>query len=96
MQAKVVRPCKAKFDEQLCRVYTRAVYQEYKKEYNNNTAFIIRPNPNPRVRNGWLVKHEQGGIIFSWPQHEFKVMEDKENGEYRWECKQWEHKSIML
>jgi hypothetical protein len=27
----VVRACKAKFDEQLCRVYTRAVYQEYKK-----------------------------------------------------------------
>jgi hypothetical protein len=31
MQAEVVRACKAKFDEQLCRVYTRAVYQEYKK-----------------------------------------------------------------
>jgi hypothetical protein len=62
----VVRACKAKFDEQLCRVYTRAVYQEYKQEYNNNTVFIIKPDPNPEVRNGWLVKHEQGGGIFCW------------------------------
>jgi hypothetical protein len=47
MQAEVVRACKAKFDEQLCRVYTRAVYQEYKKEYNTSTTFVIRPDPNP-------------------------------------------------
>jgi hypothetical protein len=33
MQAEVVRACKEKFDEQLCRVYTRDVYPEYK----NNT-----------------------------------------------------------
>jgi hypothetical protein len=95
MQAEVVRACKAKFDEQLCRVYTRAVYQEYKKEYNNSTAFVIRPDPNPEVRNEWLVKHEQGGGIFCWAQHEFKVVADKENDEYRCECKQWEHTGMM-
>jgi hypothetical protein len=88
MQAEVVRACKTKFDEQLCRVYTRAVYQEYKKEYNNSTVFVIRLDPNPEVRNGWLVKHEQGGGIFCWAQHEFKVVADKEKGEYRCECKQ--------
>jgi hypothetical protein len=48
MQAEVVRACKAKFDEQLSRVYTRAVYQEYKKQYNNSATFLIEPNPG-----GW-------------------------------------------
>jgi hypothetical protein len=81
----VVRACKAKFDEQLCRVYTRAVYQEYKQEYNNSTAIVIRTDPN----------HEQGGGIFYWAQHEFKVVADKENSEYRCECKQWEHTCMM-
>ncbi|CAL4905934.1 unnamed protein product [Urochloa decumbens] len=46
-QAEVVRASKAKFDEQLSRIYTRAVYKEYKKEYNNRTAFVIRANPDP-------------------------------------------------
>lgn len=64
MQAEVVRASKAKFDEQLCRVYTRPVYQEYKKQYNNSTAFVIRPDP--QMTNGWLVKHEQGGGSFCW------------------------------
>jgi len=91
MQAEVVRVCKAKFDEQLCRVYTRPVYQEYKKQYNNSTSFVIRPDPDPQMSNGWLVKHEQGGGSFCWAQHEFRVVADKDNGEYRCECKQWEH-----
>jgi len=51
MQAKVVRACKAKFDEQLSRVYTKAVYQKYKKQYNNSSAFVIEPDPDSRVKN---------------------------------------------
>ncbi|KAG2628624.1 hypothetical protein PVAP13_3KG250027 [Panicum virgatum] len=49
-QFEVVRACKAKFDEQLSRVYTKAVYQKYKKQYNNNTAFVIEPDADSRVR----------------------------------------------
>ncbi|CAN6338260.1 unnamed protein product [Urochloa humidicola] len=94
-QAEVVRACKAKFDEQLSRVYTRAVYQEYKKEYNNSTAFVIRPNPDPAVKNGWLIKHESGEGSFCWAQHEFKVIADKEAGEYSCECKQWDHTGLF-
>ncbi|XP_039816252.1 protein FAR1-RELATED SEQUENCE 5 isoform X8 [Panicum virgatum] len=90
-QAELVRACKAKFDEQLSRLYTRAVYQEYKKQYNNSTTFVTEPNPDPRVKNGWLVKHENGEGSFCWAQHEFKVVADKEAGEYSCECKQWEH-----
>ena len=64
IQAELVRACKAKFAEQLSREYTRAVYQEYKKQYNNSTTFVTEPNPDPRVKNGWLVKHENGGREF--------------------------------
>uniref|UniRef100_K3YYZ3 Uncharacterized protein n=1 Tax=Setaria italica TaxID=4555 RepID=K3YYZ3_SETIT len=34
------------------RVYTRALYQEYKKQYGNSTTFAIEPNPDLEVRNG--------------------------------------------
>ena len=64
VQAEVVRACKSRFDEQLSRMYMRAVYQEYKREYANNTAFLIEPNPDPEVRNGYLVRHEKGAGSF--------------------------------
>jgi len=96
VQAKVVRACKAKFDEQLSRVYTRVVYQEYKKQYNNSTMFVIEPDPDPRVKNGWLVKHENGEGSFCWAQHAFMVVADKDAGEYSYECKQWEHTCMVV
>ncbi|CAO2205133.1 unnamed protein product [Urochloa humidicola] len=49
-QAEVARASKAKFDEQLSKVYTRAIYKEYKKQYNNSTSFIIEPDPDPNIR----------------------------------------------
>uniref|UniRef100_K3Y227 Uncharacterized protein n=1 Tax=Setaria italica TaxID=4555 RepID=K3Y227_SETIT len=73
MLAEVVRACKSRFDEQLIRVYTRAVYQEYKKQYGNSTTFVIEPNPDPEVRNGYLVTHEKGTGSFCWTQHAFRV-----------------------
>ncbi|XP_066358193.1 protein FAR1-RELATED SEQUENCE 1-like [Miscanthus floridulus] len=90
-RAKVIRTCKSRFDEQLSRVYMRAVYQENTKEYANSTAFLIEPNPHPDVRNGYLVRHEKGAGSFCWAQHAFKVVADKETGVYECECKQWEH-----
>ena len=42
----------------------RVVYQEYKREYANSTAFLIEPNPDPEVRNGYLVRHEKGAGSF--------------------------------
>ncbi|CAN6352006.1 unnamed protein product [Urochloa humidicola] len=94
-QAEVVRASKAKFDEQLSRMYTRAVYKEYKTQYNNSTAFIIEPNTDERVKNGYLVKHETGEGNFCWAQHAFRVIADKEAGEYKCECKQWEHTGLF-
>jgi hypothetical protein len=45
VQAEVVKACKSRFDEQLSRVYTRVVYNKYKREYVNNTTFVIEPDP---------------------------------------------------
>jgi hypothetical protein len=93
MQTEVVRACKSRFDEQLSRVYTRAVYNEYKREYINNTAFVIEPDPG--VECGYLVKHEKGDGTFCWAQHAFKVVADKAAGVYKCECMQWEHTGEM-
>ncbi|XP_066392231.1 protein FAR1-RELATED SEQUENCE 1-like [Miscanthus floridulus] len=94
-RAEVVRACKSRFDEQLSRVYTRAMYQEYKREYANSTAFLIEPNPDPEVMNGYLVRHEKGAGSFCWAQYAFKVVADKEAGVYECECKQWEHTGLF-
>jgi hypothetical protein len=59
VQAEVVRACKLRFDEQLSRMYTRVVYNEYKREYANTTTFVIEPDPD--VECGYLVKHEKQG-----------------------------------
>jgi hypothetical protein len=45
VHAEVVRACKSQFDEQLSRMYTRVVYNEYKREYANSTAFVIESDP---------------------------------------------------
>ena len=92
----MVRACKAKFDEQLSRVYTRVVYQEYKKQYNNSTTFVIELDPDPKVKNGWLVKHENGEGSFYWAQYAFRGVADKDAGEYSCEYKQWEHTGLVV
>ena len=95
-QAAVKRACKAKFDEQLSRVYTRAVYNEYKREYDNSTAFLIENDPDKE--NGYLIRHQTWDGNFCWARHAFKVVANMDAGEYTCECKQWEHtgKSCVL
>jgi hypothetical protein len=93
VQAEVVRACKSRFDEQLSRMYTRTVYNEYKREYANSTSFVIEPDPD--VECGYLVKHEKGTGVFCWAQHTFKVLADKKEGIYKCECKQWEHTGLF-
>ena len=70
-----------------------AVYNEYKREYINSTAFVIEPDPG--VECGYLVKHEKGDGTFCWAQHAFKVVADKAAGVYKCECMQWEHTDEM-
>jgi hypothetical protein len=93
VQTEVVRACKSRFDEQLSRVYTRAVYNEYKREYINITTFVIEPDLG--VECSYLVKHEKGDGTFCWAQHTFKVVADKAASVYKCECMQWEHTGEM-
>uniref|UniRef100_K3XQJ5 Protein FAR1-RELATED SEQUENCE n=1 Tax=Setaria italica TaxID=4555 RepID=K3XQJ5_SETIT len=95
VQAEVIRACKSRFDEQLSKVY-KTVYQEYKKQYGNSTTFVIEPNPDLEVRNGYLVTHEKGMRSFCWARYAFRVVEDKEAGVYECKCKQWEHTGKLV
>jgi hypothetical protein len=60
VQAEVVRACKSLFDEQLSRMYTRAVYNEYKREYANSTTFVIEPDPD--VECGYMKKEPECSV----------------------------------
>jgi hypothetical protein len=42
------------------------------------------------------VKHQRGGGNFCWTEHAFRIHVDVENGEFRCECRQWEHTSWFL
>jgi hypothetical protein len=52
-------------------MYTRKVYLEYRETFTKSTTF--RMEPNPAVRNGYLVKHQRGGDEFCWANHAFRV-----------------------
>jgi hypothetical protein len=58
--AQIVQHCHALFDDQPVRLYTRKVYLEYRKVFDKSTAF--RMDPNPGMPNGFLVKHQRGGV----------------------------------
>jgi hypothetical protein len=65
----------------------RKVYLEYRHVFDKSTTF--RMDPNPGVPIGFFVKHQRGG--FCWSNHAFCVHADVVQGEYRCECRQWEH-----
>jgi hypothetical protein len=67
----------------------RKVYHKYRKTFDKSTAF--RMDPNPGVHHAYLVKHQKGGGEFCWSDHAFRVHANVENGDYRCECRQWEH-----
>jgi hypothetical protein len=57
-KAQTVQHCNASFDDQLLRLYTRKVYQEYRQVFDKSAAF--RMDSNPSMPNGFLVKHQRG------------------------------------
>ncbi|KAI4984356.1 hypothetical protein ZWY2020_057707 [Hordeum vulgare] len=78
-------------EHQLSRVYTRAVFRKYKEAYVYGTSFLTK-----KVGTGrFLVPYGRDRPTFSWSQHEFKVVFDEENEEYKCECKQWEHTGLL-
>jgi hypothetical protein len=84
-----VQHCHTPFDDQLLWLYTRKVYLEYRQVFDKSTAFWM--DPNLGVTHGYLVKHHRGSGDFCWFDHAFRVHADIDNGEYRYECRQWEH-----
>ncbi|KAM3196560.1 hypothetical protein ACQJBY_072320 [Aegilops geniculata] len=74
-------------ENQLSRIYTRAVFNKYKDAYVYGTSFLTKKVDAGR----FLVIYGRDGPSFSWSQHEFKVVCDEEKEDYRCECMQWEH-----
>jgi hypothetical protein len=90
----MVQHCHEPFDDQLVRLYTSKVYLEYKQVFDKSTTFRIYPNPG--VPNGSLMKHQGGGCGLCWSNLALRVHADVEKGEYRCECRQWEHATKLL
>jgi hypothetical protein len=75
-----VQHCRAPFDDQLVRLYTRKVYLEYRETFDKSTAFRI--DADPAIPNGFHVKHQRAGGNFLWSDHSFSVHADVEKGEF--------------
>ena len=88
-QSQPVRATLFPFKEQLGRVYTPAVFKEYKETYFSSTAFRVRADT---TRDGlFLVSHGKQSTMFMWSEHDFNMVAEEETGTYSCECKRWEH-----
>ena len=77
------------FEEQLIGEYTRNVYSVFRERLWHSTAFRIKQSrEDPR---NYLVHHHNKSRVFAWSRHEFHVTADEEEGDFRCECKLWEH-----
>ncbi len=82
---------------QLSRVYSRAVFNEFREEHLASTRFRIRSHPEKP--NYYLVEHREEPKDFPWLQHEYLVkaiayydVERREQSEFSCECMRWEHR----
>ena len=78
------------FEKQLSKVYTKAVYKDFRKKLKKSTLFAIKEDPELLVPH-YLVRFKKPCKVFSWSQHEFKVEADPTGGKYKCECMNWEH-----
>ncbi|GJN40194.1 hypothetical protein PR202_gb29375 [Eleusine coracana subsp. coracana] len=83
------------FEVQLVRVYTRKVFGTFQKWMQNCTSYRIDPDIEAGGSN-WLVSHTNLSSKISWGQHQFKEKADSETGEYKCECREWEHTGVQL
>ncbi|XP_020181282.1 protein FAR1-RELATED SEQUENCE 5-like [Aegilops tauschii subsp. strangulata] len=77
------------FEVQLSKVYTRAVFADFKETLYRNTAF--RAEWCPENQTKYLVHHYNRSDAFDWAWHKFQVVADEEKGVYECECKLWTH-----
>ncbi|XP_039804984.1 protein FAR1-RELATED SEQUENCE 5-like [Panicum virgatum] len=93
-QAPVIASTFYGYDNQLSRVYTRAVYKVFASRLKSSTAFRVRPDPDKA--GYYLVKHTRPPTDFPWLCHEFWVKavvneEIPEESEFNCECMRIEH-----
>jgi hypothetical protein len=82
------------FDGQLARVYTRNVYNEFKRRFKAGAGFRVRIHPEKP--NYYLVGHTRTPTDFPWLQHEYwvKAIVNEEMPElsvFNCECMRVEH-----
>ena len=77
------------FEAQLLDKYTRNVYNVFREKLYHIMAFRIKQSQeDPR---NYLVHHYNQSRVFAWSRHEFRVTANEEEGQFRCECKLWEH-----
>ncbi|XP_020156912.1 protein FAR1-RELATED SEQUENCE 1-like [Aegilops tauschii subsp. strangulata] len=73
------------FEVQLSKVYTRAVFADFKETLYRSTAF--RAERCPENPTKCLVHHYNRSDAFDWARHNFQVVADEQKGVYECECK---------
>ena len=91
MQSEVKTTTKFGFEVQLSKVYTRAVFADFKETLYRSTAF--RAERCPENPTKYLVHHYNRSDAFDWARHNFQVVADEEKSVYECECKLWTHTS---
>ena len=89
MQSEVKTTTQFEFKVQLSKVYTRAVFADYKETLYRSTAFRKEQSTDNPTK--YLVHHYNCSDDFDWARHEFQVVADVTNGIYECECKLWTH-----
>jgi hypothetical protein len=63
MYAPSIQHCRAPFDDQLTRIYTRKVYLEYRQSFNKSTAFRMDENPGSVIGTSWGINGVVGIFV---------------------------------
>ncbi|EEE51958.1 hypothetical protein OsJ_33607 [Oryza sativa Japonica Group] len=82
------------FEEQLSKLYTRAVFTLFKETLFDSTAFLVNEVSN--AMGAYVVTHGKTIRKNPWSQHAFQVTADVESGLYECECKTWIHTELSL
>ena len=89
MESEVKTTTQFGFEVQLSKVYTRAVFADFKETLYHSTAF--RAERCPENPTKYLVHHYNRSDAFDWARHNFQVVADEQKGVYECECKLWTH-----
>ncbi|XP_020165496.1 protein FAR1-RELATED SEQUENCE 5-like [Aegilops tauschii subsp. strangulata] len=79
-ESEVKTTTKFGFEVQLSKVYTRAVFADFKETLHCSTAF--RAERCPENPTKYLVHHYNRSDAFDWARHNFHVVADEKKGVY--------------